>query len=179
MQQAQLFNNHFVRVDSMGRERFGYVVRLDGTGIPMFDSVEFLHEVIDGQGRMPSVKVTPESVLKDYGCLEEADIAPYEPWIREFVRRGEENPITLMRAALIACGELALSEPDAGKDEAIKQARTDHGDKAEAWPDEALQAALELSRNEEALSIREIENRRMLAEMIAGRINSGEVGQNE
>ena len=54
----------------------------------------------------------------------------------------------------------------------LNTAQIAHRDNALAWELEALKAALQLSRNEEARSIREIEKRALLAKMIADRLNS-------
>ena len=174
MQQGRVFGNHLARVHCRGRERFGFVVWVDGTGASMVDAQEFLLEVIDGEGRMPVSAVSADNVVRDYGDIDDLSLGetPYLPWIKRMVKLGCVNTITLFRAALIACGELTLVAPDERLARILNTAQIAHCDNALAWELEALKAALQLSRNEEARSIREIEKRALLAKMIADKLNS-------
>lgn len=175
MQQPVNYSNHLVRVKTLERERFGIIQQVDGTGMPFVDSKQFLFEVVDGQSRMPICMIEPENVLCDYGDIDEIvqRNADYLPWMRRVVRCGAENTITLFRAALIANGELVLDGAETALAARLESAQCQYGSDAGAWSDEAIQIAIQLSQNEEARSIKEIEARAALATLIADQMNSG------
>lgn len=168
MQDAIGFNNHFVRMDCRGRQRFGFVVRIEGTGIPLIDTGEFLLEVVDGEGRMPVSTVTAQNVIRDYGDSRELQLerSIYWPWMQRFTQLSNDNIVTMLRAALIGSGEMLLVDHDAPLGNIVSKSQATCGSNPAAWSDESVRAVLQLSRNEEARSLLEIKNRALMAEMI-------------
>lgn len=168
MQDAISFNNHFVRMDCRGRQRFGFVMRVEGTGIPLIDTGEFLLEVVDEEGHMPVSTVTAQNVIHDYGDSRELQMETsiYWPWMKRFAQLSNDNIVTMFRAALIGTGEMLLVDHDAQLGDIVAQSQATCGADPAAWSDESLQAVLQLSRNEEARSLLEIKNRALMAEMI-------------
>jgi len=175
MQHSANFDGHLVCVEFMERVRLGVISEVE-----VFDKLhKFLYEVISEQTKMPVGSIEPANIICDYGDFEDG-YGEYD-WLSLWVGRihtfcvamGVTNFITPFRAALIACGDLTIKDGDPELIAGLKNAQTQFGKDVDAWSDEALKMALQLSLNEEARSVQEIENRARLAKMIADQINSG------
>jgi hypothetical protein len=178
MDQSISYHEHWVRVNVLDRERFGYVKQMKDTGIAFMESKQFLFEVMDEQTRMPSALIETANVIWDYGradTFEAAENSMYLPWVRRVVQCGAENGVTIFRAALIACGEMTLDAPDSELFSQLQAGQKEFGVDAEAWSDDAIQVAIQLSLNEEVRSLKEIAKRAEISRLIAEQLNAGQV----
>ena len=123
---------------------------------------------------MPMAMVELDKVIDDYGPATEiyARNERYIPWAGRIEKCGVQNMITTFRAALIASGDLVLVDVDKDFMKKLTQAQSLRGGDVAAWSDDEIQVAIQLSTNEEARSIAEIEQRANIAKLIADKINS-------
>lgn len=167
-------DNHLILLNHSERQRLGYVSLVENSDLPLLAGEScFFYEIVDDQQRMPLAMVELKNVVTDFGPINSPNLNSVQhlPWLERIEQCGNGNVVTTIRAALIALGEIVLIGANEDLIAKLAKAQTQHGTMPVSWSDEEVQIVIELSKQEEARSIEEIEQRANLAKLIADQIN--------